>query len=178
MHERALTIVYKNSYVSFDDLLKKDGSFAINHRNSKTSSIDLFKIKNGFTSEIINIFEKIQIANYKLRSQTDFLAPSVRTSHYGLNSLLYFADEVWDIVTDEIENLKDLDELKMRDWESKNYHCKFCRVYLHNVEYIDWAILCMTYRYYTYCKQIMHENAQSMCLEYYTYLSTSVCFFF
>lgn len=58
------------------------------HRNIQTLSIELFKVKNGLPNEILsNILEKRQIVNYNLRSQIDFFAPSVTTSHYGLGIL-------------------------------------------------------------------------------------------
>ena len=80
LHERALRIVLKNRDLSFDGLLKKD-VFKIYHRKIQILSIELFKLKNGLLSEILNnIFDKCQIVNCNLRSQTDFFAPNVKTS--------------------------------------------------------------------------------------------------
>ena len=41
--------------------------------------------------------------------------------NYGLNSLRCFGAKVWDIVPEEIKNLKDLDKFKrkIRHWEPK-----------------------------------------------------------
>ena len=111
----------------------------IHHGNIQTLLIELFKVKNSLSSKIINnIFEKRQILCDNLRLQTDFFALSVRASHYGLNFLSYFAGKVWDFLPQDIKNLQDLDKFKrkIRHWEQKNCHCKLCRVYLHNVDYI------------------------------------------
>ena len=68
---------------------------------------------------------------------TWFFSTSTRTSHYGLNSLRYFAAKVWNIVPKEIKNIKDLGEFKrkIRDWEPNNSHSELCRIYFHNVRY-------------------------------------------
>ena len=60
MHERALTIVSKKGDLSFEDLSKKDGSFAIYYRKIETLSAELFKVKSGLSSSkiISNNFEK------------------------------------------------------------------------------------------------------------------------
>ena len=111
----------------------------IHHGNFQTLLIELFKVKNSLSSKILNnIFEKRQILCDNLRLQTDFFALSVRASHYGLNFLSYFAGKVWDFLPQDIKNLQDLDKFKrkIRHWEQKNCHCKLCRVYLHNVDYI------------------------------------------
>ena len=87
--------------------------FTIYHGNIQTLLIELFKVKNSLSSKILNnIFEKHQILSENLRLQTDFYALSVRTCHYGLNFLSYFAGKVWDFLPQDRKNLKDLDKFK------------------------------------------------------------------
>ena len=53
IHERALRIVYNDIFSSFDQLLLKDKSFTIHERNIQTLAIELFKIINGYSPEIM-----------------------------------------------------------------------------------------------------------------------------
>ena len=48
LHERALKIVYDDYNSKFEELLTKDGSFTIHHKNIQTLEIELFKIHHGF----------------------------------------------------------------------------------------------------------------------------------
>ena len=58
IHERALRIVYRDQISSFDELLKKDGSLSIHHRNIQSLAIELFKADKNISNEIMsNIFE-------------------------------------------------------------------------------------------------------------------------
>ena len=45
LHECLLRVVYRDSISSFPELLQKDHSFTIHHRNVQSLAIDLCKIK-------------------------------------------------------------------------------------------------------------------------------------
>ena len=48
IHERALRLVYSDHVSSFDELLKKGGSFSIHHRNIQRLAIELYKFFTVF----------------------------------------------------------------------------------------------------------------------------------
>ena len=57
IHERALRLMYSDHLSSFDELLKKDRSFSIRHRNIESQAIELYKFFLGlFPSIVKNIF--------------------------------------------------------------------------------------------------------------------------
>ena len=94
LHERALTVVHNNNQSSFENLLRKDRSLSIHHRNIRLFAIKIYKIKNNMLTPILSeLFEKRNL-NYNLRSQTDFSLHSVNTVAYGLKSRKYFAGSV------------------------------------------------------------------------------------
>ena len=53
IHERSLRIVYDDYDTTFEDLLKKDNSVSIHHRNVQKVSIEMFKVKHNLCPEFI-----------------------------------------------------------------------------------------------------------------------------
>ena len=52
IHERALRITYNNKSSSFQDLLDKDNSVTIHHRNIRTLAIETFKVLHGLSPSL------------------------------------------------------------------------------------------------------------------------------
>ena len=48
LHFRVLRLIYKDDSFSFNELLKKDGSVRIHHRNVQKLGIELYKAKSVF----------------------------------------------------------------------------------------------------------------------------------
>ena len=115
IHERSLRIVYNHNISFFEELLKKDKFFCINHRNIQSLAIELFKVKSNLSSRIIcDIFETRNLG-YNLRSQTDFVRTFVNNSSFGLSSLKYLAAKIWDIVPYEIKSVGNLKLFKKKN---------------------------------------------------------------
>ena len=94
IHERSLRILYKDNISSFEELLKKDKSFRIHHRNIQSLATELFKVKiNLFNRIMCDIFETRNL-DYNLRSQRGFIRTRVNTSSLGLSSLKYLATKI------------------------------------------------------------------------------------
>ena len=69
LYKRALGLVY-NFSSSFSELLEKDKSVNIHHRNLQTLTYEIFKVKNNMAPEILTeIFPQKEI-NYSLRNST------------------------------------------------------------------------------------------------------------
>ena len=52
IHERALRNPYNDSKPTFEELLNKDNSASIHHRNLQVLAIQMFKIKNNKAPEV------------------------------------------------------------------------------------------------------------------------------
>ena len=139
IHERALRIVYDDQKSSFQKLLQKDNSCCIHYRNIQTFAIELFKVKNNMSNQImIEIFELRDIT-YNLRNQTDFSSVGINTNAYGTNSLRSFAAKVWNIIPLYMKNLNTVKAFKseIRKWVPVQCNCKLCQTFIANVGYID-----------------------------------------
>ena len=137
IHERSLRIVYKDNISSFEELLKKDKSFCIHHRNIQSLAIE--KVKNNLSNRIMCDTFGTRNLDYNLKSQIDFMRTRGNTSSFGLSSLKYLATKMWDIVPYDIKSVgnPNLCKKKIRNREPKGCHCRLCKQYLHGVGYVD-----------------------------------------
>ena len=79
--ERSLRIVYRDYNSFFKDLLKKDKSVCIHHRNIHSLTVELFKVKEKLSNTIMSDIFPTRVLNYNLRSQTDFFRNTVNTTN-------------------------------------------------------------------------------------------------
>ena len=118
LHERAsrARVVDNDINHLFNIYLRKTAQcLYIHHGNTCLLAIETNKVKNyTSTPTMYELFEKCNL-NYNLRPETDFPLHSPSTLTYGLKSLKYFAEKVWNIVPFEIRNAVSLEELKVRN---------------------------------------------------------------
>ena len=140
VHERALRCIYMDDQSSFEELLKKDKSFSIHHRNIQAMAIEMYKAKNNIGPSILNnIFPLNNNIRTGLRSTSDFSRPRINTVHFGKDSLHYFGSVIWDIIPLEIKNSISLINFKkkIRNWAPDECPCRLCQLYLYRVGYIN-----------------------------------------
>ena len=94
LYERALRIVYNDHSSTFQDLLLKDNSVSIHHRNIFLLAIELYKAKNNLSFQLMLELLQREEVNYNIHSLKDFSLGSANTSSYGLNSLRYLAQKI------------------------------------------------------------------------------------
>ena len=91
LHKRALSLVYNDFSSSFPDLLEKDKSVTVHHRNLQTMAFEIFKAKNDMAPKILlEIFPQKEI-NYSLRNSVALQGRSIKLP--GMPQKLYL---VWD----------------------------------------------------------------------------------
>ena len=56
LHGRCLGLIYNNKQSTFEELLEKDDSASIHIRNLQTLAIEMYKVVNDDSPEIMNAF--------------------------------------------------------------------------------------------------------------------------
>ena len=138
LHEKALRLVYNDSKLSFEDLLKLDNSFTIHHRNLQKLATEIFKVKNNLSPMFMNNVFSDSTNPYNLRNASEFNTSNIRTVYNGTETISFRGPKTWALVPDEIKNLKSLPEFKnrIRNWKPEGCTCRLCKVFIPNLGFL------------------------------------------
>ena len=142
LHERVLRIVYRDDNSTFNELLTRDGSVTIHHRNIQLLAIELFKHKKGLSPPIMDsLFEEKVYTGPYLRSQTDYKVPKINSVSYGENSVRYLGPKIWEIVPKELKSIESLVKFKfaIKSWIPLGCPCRLCKNYIQGVGFMNVA---------------------------------------
>ena len=103
-------LLYNNKKSSFHDLLEKDSSVSIHHRNLRALATEMYKIYNGMTTEIVTeSFPLRSQGQYNLRSRSDFTPPIIRTVNYGIKSIRYLGPKILESTPANIKQVETIE---------------------------------------------------------------------
>ena len=138
IHERSLRITYNNKSSSFQDLLDKDNSVTIHHRNIRTLAIETFKVLHGLSPPLLNEVFVERNCNYNLRGNNFLNRRRVNSVRYGTESVSFLAPKIWDILPKEIKNSETLNafKLKIKNWVPQKCPCRLSKTYVSQVGFI------------------------------------------
>ena len=138
IHERALRLVYEDYTSTFHNLLKKDRSVSIHHRNIHQVAIEMYKVKHDLSPQFIkDIFSEKQ--RYSKRLGTVFARTKVTTVYKGENSLRIFGPIVWnEMLPEKFKKCSNLNEFKnaIKEWIPINCPCRICKNYVAGVGFV------------------------------------------
>ena len=140
IHERALSIVYRDKKSTFKGLLEKDNSVTVHVKNLQVLVTEMYKVQNNCSPDIMNIIFPINesIYEYDLRNTSVFAARRIKTVRYGSEFLSYLGPRLWNILPDEykiIQSVKDF-KAKIRSWVPENCPCRLWKIYIQHVGFI------------------------------------------
>ena len=138
IHERALRIVYSDNQSSFDELLNRDNSCTIHMRNIQALAIELYKVINGLSPEIMNQVFQLKEANMHC-SRFPFKTRNVKTVSYGTETMSFLWPKMWALVPNEMKNIQSLPEFKskIKQWKPKKCPCRICKMYITGVGFVE-----------------------------------------
>ena len=108
IHEEALKRVVYTSF--FDELLLKNNSFRIGHRNIQTVAIVIFKVKLVSAPETMkNIFSIIE-NTHDLRNGTKLKLRNIPTVRCGIETASFVAPRIWSSISRSYKERSSINE--------------------------------------------------------------------
>ena len=139
IHERTLRLIYPNQHqLTFKELLEKNKTVSIHQRNLQTLATEIYKAKNKISLEVVNFLFEFTNKNYNLRNVSILKWNTCFTVHYGGESLVSLAPEIWELVPDSIREVKTLPlfKNKIKAWTTDKCPCRLSKNYIGQVAFI------------------------------------------
>ena len=138
IHERALRITYGDNVSSFQELLEKDNSVSIHHRNIQVLATEMYKISKNLSPFIVTEIFQERTVSYNLRSDNSFASRHVNSVYHGTESLSFLGPKIWELVPSEIKQSENLEifKNKIKQWIPLQCPCRLCRTYLPHIGFL------------------------------------------
>ena len=126
---------FNNKLYWYEELLEKDGSVSIDHKNIQSLAIGMFQIKYGQSPEIVSDIFPQTTQYYNFRQNRDFRIRFVKSVHHGSESIFYLGPKIWAIVPLKIIETNSLNSFKIeiRKWVTQSCPCRLCKQYIRGV---------------------------------------------
>ena len=138
IHERAVRITYKDHISTFQELLNKDNSVPIHHRNLQALATKMFKIHRLLSPDILREIFGPKISLYNLRRNNTFERRQVHSVYHGTESLSFLRPKLWDLVPLELKQLGSLEVFKLKIKKCIPFECpcRLCQTYMQQVGFV------------------------------------------
>ena len=135
LHKRCMRLIHNDKLSSYEELLEKDGSVSIHHKNIQSLAIEMFQIKHGHSPEIVSDIFTQTTQHYNFRQNRDFRIRSVKSVYHGSESISYLGPKIWEIVPAKIKETNSLNSFKIeiRKWVPQSCPCRLCKQYISGV---------------------------------------------
>ena len=132
LHGRYLHLIYNDKCSSFEELLVKDKSVSIHHKNIHALKIEMFKVYTKTSRKIMQeVFQMKDKGYYFLRNQIDFVIPTVKPVNYVLESIKFLGSKIWESLPNNLKNKELIESFKIdiKEWKPESCPCRLCKTY-------------------------------------------------
>ena len=129
-------MVYGDYASTFEDILRKDGSVTVHHRNVQLVAVEMFKVKNGMCPEIMKDLFQLRLLS---DGTSKFVIPAVNSEFMGKLSLRYFGPVVWEtMLPNKFKEINVLGQFKeeIKKWVP-DCKCRLCKIYTAGLGFVE-----------------------------------------
>ena len=129
IHERWLRLLLKNYKDDFQDLLR--------YKMYNSLLTEVYKYIDGLSPEIMNEVYSTRASIYNTRQFNVFETHIPTSNRYGLNSIPYKGNQLWNLLPENLESSRSLTLFKneIKFWQCFNFPCSICKSYVPNLRY-------------------------------------------
>ena len=132
IHKWSLRFLLRNCKGDFQDLLRSSGNISIHRICMNSLLTEAFKYIHGLSPEIMNEVFSTRANIYNTWQFNVFETHTSTSNRYGLNSISYKANEVWNLIPKNLKSSQSLtlfkNEIKL--WQCFNCSCNICKSYV------------------------------------------------
>ena len=139
-------MTYLDESSTFEELLERDGSVTVHHRNLQFLAIEMFKSIKGigpsFLKEIFNLnknaFTENVSANTRLKA-TFYNPSNPKKVHSGTETIRYLSPKIWSMVPDQMREAASLPVFKekIKKWIPVKCPCRLCKTNFRGVGFCN-----------------------------------------
>ena len=144
LHERCLRIIYNDKHSNFEELLNKNNSVSIHDNNVHALAIEMYKVANSMSPEIMNeVFKLKGNPHYNLRHTSQFSVDPIHSVYNGAKSASYLGPKIWEQIPSEIGNKESLESFKkeIKNRKPIDCSCRICKTFVPNLPHVRWSFL-------------------------------------
>ena len=136
LHERCLRVIYNDKTSSFEQLLENDNSVSIHYRNIQALAVEMYKVTNGLSPEIMRRIREESRSN--LRYTSLFTIPPIHSVYNGRESVYYMGPKIWELIPHAFKQINSLSGFKkaIKTWKPSNCPCRLCKTFISQVGFL------------------------------------------
>ena len=112
IQERLLRLVHNQYDMSYDQLLEKSSMSSLELQRTRTLAIEVYKSVNNMSPKYIQELFNVKNTTYGLRDNSRTTVPKCKTTTYGLKSLKFEGNNIWNKLPVHIKTSQSLSTFK------------------------------------------------------------------